>query len=615
MEISWIFLSLTCLATLALLSKLFSRRQPSRRRLPPGPKPWPIIGNLHLLGPIPHQSFHSLSKKYGDLMLLKFGSRPVVVASSPEMAKQFLKTHDAVFASRPLHAGGKYTSYNYQDMTWAPYGPYWRQARRIYLNEVFSTRRLDSFEHIRVHERRSFLNTLKSLSGNTVFLKDHLSRFSLCTMSKMVLSNKYFSEPEAEESVVTACFPRHHSNSTTKAEESVVTASFPRDHSNLTAEAEESVVTASFPRHPPNLTAEAEGSVVTAGFSRHHSNLTAEAEGSVVAAGFPCPNLTAEVEGSSPVRLEDLQRLVDQWFLLNGAFNLGDWLPWLSFLDLQGYVKQMKELNRVFDRFHNIVLDDHMAKKKEAAEKNDGFVPKDMVDVLLQMAEDPNLEVKLTKDCVKGLVQDLLTGGTDSLAAAVGWAFQELMRKPDIIAKATEELDREIGRERWVDESDCSRLPYIEAIIKETFRLHPLGTMLAPHYAMEDCNVAGYDIAKGTTILVNAWSIGRDPMFWDDAEEFKPERFLNSNIDMDGQNFAFLPFGSGRRRCPGYSLGLRVVRATLANMLHGFTWKLPPDMKPEDISMEEHYGLTTHPRFPIPLVMEPRLPSHLYSQS
>nr|GMD24562.1 flavonoid 3'-monooxygenase-like [Ipomoea batatas] len=480
MENSWIFLSLTCLATLAFISKLFSRRQPSRRKLPPGPKPWPIIGNLHLLGPIPHQSFHSLSKKYGDLMLLKFGSRPVVVASSPEMAKQFLKTHDAVFASRPLHAGGKYTSYNYQDMTWAPYGPYWRQARRIYLNEVFSTRRLDSFEHIRVHERRSFLNTLKSLSGNTVFLKDHLSRFSLCTMSKMVLSNKYFSEPEAEESVVTACFSRHHSNSTTKAEESVVTVSFPRDHSNLTA--------------------------VIAGFSRHHSNLTAEAEGSVVAAGFPCPNLTAEVEGSSPVRLEDLQRLVDQWFLLNGAFNLGDWLPWLSFLDLQGYVKQMKELNRVFDRFHNIVLDDHMAKKKEAEEKNDGFVPKDMVDVLLQMSEDPNLEVKLTKDCVKGLVQDLLTGGTDSLAAAVGWAFQELMRKPDIIAKATEELDREIGRER-------------------------------------------------------------------------------------------------------------VVRATLANMLHGFTWKLPPDMKPEDISMEEHYGLTTHPRFPIPLVMEPRLPSHLYSQS
>nr|GLL32633.1 flavonoid 3'-monooxygenase-like [Ipomoea trifida] len=478
MENSWIFLSLTCLATLAFLSKLFSRRQPSRRKLPPGPKPWPIIGNLHLLGPIPHQSFHSLSKKYGDLMLLKFGSRPVVVASSPEMAKQFLKTHDAVFASRPLHAGGKYTSYNYQDMTWAPYGPYWRQARRIYLNEVFSTRRLDSFEHIRVHERRSFLNTLKSLSGNTVFLKDHLSRFSLCTMSKMVLSNKYFSEPEAEESVVTACFPRRHSNSTTKAEESVVTASFPRDHSNLIAEEEESVVAAGFP----------------------------EAEGSVVAVNFPCPNLTAEVEGSSAVRLEDLQRLVDQWFLLNGAFNLGDWLPWLRFLDLQGYVKQMKELNRVFDRFHNIVLDDHMAKKKEAEEKNDGFVPKDMVDVLLQMAEDPNLEVKLTKDCVKGLVQDLLTGGTDSLAAAVGWAFQELMRKPDIIAKATEELDREIGKER-------------------------------------------------------------------------------------------------------------VVRATLANMLHGFTWKLPPDMKPEDISMEEHYGLTTHPRFPIPLVMEPRLPSHLYSQS
>lgn len=198
------------------------------------------------------------------------------------------------------------------------------------------------------------------------------------------------------------------------------------------------------------------------------------------------------------------------------------------------------------------------------------------------------------------------------MTAAVQWAFQELLRQPRVIDKAMEELDRVVGKERWVEEKDCSQLSYIEAILKETLRLHPLGTMLAPHCAIEDCNVAGYDIEKGTTVLVNVWTIGRDPKYWDRAEEFLPERFLEKDIDMDGHNFAFLPFGSGRRRCPGYSLGLKVIRATLANMLHGFNWKLPEGMKPESISVEEHYGLTTHPKFPVLVIMEPRLSSDLY---
>jgi len=208
--------------------------------------------------------------------------------------------------------------------------------------------------------------------------------------------------------------------------------------------------------------------------------------------------------------------------------------------------------------------------------------------------------------------QNLLAGGTDTSAATIEWTFQELLRRPNIIDKAHQELDRAIGRERWVEEEDFSKLPYIDAIIKESFRLHPLCTLLPPHYSTEDCNVAGYDIPKGTTVFVNAWSLGRNPKYWDRAEEFIPERFIENNIDIKGQNFALLPFGSGRRRCPGYSLGMKVVRTTMANLLHGFNWKLAGDMRPEDISMEEIYGLTTHPKKPISVIMEPRLPLHLY---
>nr|XP_016434126.1 PREDICTED: flavonoid 3'-monooxygenase-like [Nicotiana tabacum] len=507
MENSWVVLALTGLLTLVFLSKfLHSPRR--KQNLPPGPKPWPIVGNIHLLGSTPHRSLHELAKRYGDLMLLKFGSRNVLILSSPDMAREFLKTNDAIWASRPELAAGKYTAYNYCDMTWARYGPFWRQARRIYLNEIFNPKRLDSFEYIRIEERHNLISRLFVLSGKPILLRDHLTRYTLTSISRTVLSGKYFSESPGQNSMIT---------------------------------------------------------------------------------------------------LKQLQDMLDKWFLLNGVINIGDWIPWLAFLDLQGYVKQMKELHRNFDKFHNFVLDDHKANR---GEKN--FVPRDMVDVLLQQAEDPNLEVKLTNDCVKGLMQDLLAGGTDTSATTVEWAFYELLRQPKIMKKAQQELDLVISQDRWVQEKDYTQLPYIESIIKETLRLHPVSTMLPPRIALEDCHVAGYDIPKGTILIVNTWSIGRNSQHWESPEEFLPERFEGKNIDVTGQHFALLPFGAGRRKCPGYSLGIRIIRATLANLLHGFNWRLPNGMSPEDISMEEIYGLITHPKVALDVMMEPRLPNHLY---
>ncbi|XP_055834109.1 trimethyltridecatetraene synthase-like [Solanum dulcamara] len=511
MEIFWIFIAFGAwLLALAFLSKIFNH---PKRKLPPGPRPWPIIGNLNLLGSLPHESLHHLSKKYGDLMLLKFGSKRVLIASSPEMAKEILKIHDTIFASRPALAAGKYTSFNYSDMTWAPYGAHWRQARKIYLTELFNPRRLDSLEYIRIEERQTLISRLFPHSGKPIFLKDHLPRFTLRTISRLVMSDKYCSD--------------HHYQSNSDA------------------------------------------SIVT---------------------------------------LETLQWMLDEWFLLGGVINLGDWIPWLSWFDLQGYVKRMKALGKIMTEFYKYVLEDHKAKRQ--TEKD--YIPKDMVDAMLHLADDPNLEVKLTTDTMMGLIHNLLAGATDTSAATVEWAFQELLRRPTIIDKAHQELDKAIGKERWVEEDDFPQLPYIDAIIKETFRLHPLCTLLPPHYSIEDCNVSGYDIPKGTTVYVNAWSLGRNPKYWDKPEEFIPERFIENNIDMKGQNFALLPFGSGRRRCPGYSLGMKVVRTTMSNLLHGFNWKLAGDTKPEDISMEEIYGLSTHPNKPISIIMEPRLPLHLY---
>ncbi|KAH6795330.1 hypothetical protein C2S51_036316 [Perilla frutescens var. frutescens] len=514
MEISsWLILALLSAVALAFLSKIINNQQ---RKLPPGPKPWPIIGNLNLLGSIPHQSLHQLSQKYGEIMLLKFGKFPVVIASSPEMARQFLKVHDAVFASRPALAAGKHISYNYSDVSFAPNGPYWREARKIIMSEILNTKKLDYFEQIRIEEMRRFLFHLQSLSGKPVLLRDHLSRLTLSTICRMVLStDKYFTESE-------------------------------------------------------------------------------------------------EGEKSNIVDMDELLEMMKEWFLLAGAFNIGDWIPWLSSLDLQGYIKRMKILRKKMDKFYGYVIDDHTARR--AAAGND-YEKKDFVDVLLQIVEDgTSHEVKLTRDCVKALIMNLLLGGTDTSATAVEWAIHEILKQPRLMKKAKEELERVIGRERWVEEKDFTNheLQYIDAIIKETFRLHPLGTLLAPHCAIEDCNVASYDISKGTTILINTWSIGRDPRVWDSPEEFLPERFIGKEIEMTGGNFALLPFGSGRRRCTGYNLALKIVRTTLANLLHGFEMKLVEGMRPQDICMDEVYGLATTPKHPISIIMEPTLSTHLY---
>ncbi|XP_030933074.1 trimethyltridecatetraene synthase-like [Quercus lobata] len=506
---SWlVVLAMALLTALLLLFTKKSDFQYHKRKSPPGPTPWPIIRNLDLIGPLPHQSLHKLSKKYGPIMQLKFGSFPVVVASSAEVAKQFLKTHDHVFASRPQIAAGKHTTYNYLNITWAPYGPYWRQGRKIYLSELFSSKRLDSYEYIRVEERRVFMSCLCSMSGKPIMLKDHLSRLILSIISRIILGKKYFSESKDETSIVT---------------------------------------------------------------------------------------------------LEEFQEVLDELFLLNGVLNIGDWIPWVDFLDLQGYVKRMKALKKKLDRFHDHVFDERKARRE--GEKD--FVPKDMVDLVLQMADDPNLDVKLTYESVKGFIQDLIAGGTDTSATTVEWAMSELLKQPHLIKKATEELDKVIGRDRWVEEKDIPQLPYINAIMKETMRKHPVAVLLAPHLALEDCNIAGYEIRKGARIFINTWSIGRNPSIWDAPEEFCPERFLGKDIDVKGQNFELLPFGSGRRMCPGYSLGLKMISSSLANFLQGFNWKLPDNMKVEDLGMDEVYGLATPRKFPLIAVVEPRVPLNL----
>ncbi|XP_057842780.2 trimethyltridecatetraene synthase [Cryptomeria japonica] len=502
-------MQLLCYVALAMLPlyMIYNRFRPSMN-LPPGPRAWPVIGHLHLLGILPHRSLDRLSKSYGPLMSIKLGSVPFVVASSVEMAREILKTNDLTFASRPRIAAGKYTVYNYSDITWSPYGEHWRLARKICLMELFSTKRLESYEYIRVEEVERMVASVfrSSAAAQPVHLREETSSVSNDIISRMVLGRRYLDE-----------------------------------------------------------------------------------------------------NGGNKIEPHEFKEMLEELFVLNGVFNIGDYIPALSFLDLQGYVRRMKKLSRRFDIFLEEVLEEHDRRRKSVPD----YVPADMVDVLLQQSDDP--ANNLTRNKVKAFTQDMIAGGTESSATLVEWALAELLRKPENLAKANEEMDRIVGKERWVQEKDIGELEFVQGIVKETMRLHPVAPMLVPHLSTQHCKIGEYDIPANTRALVSVWTIGRDETVWEKPEEFRPERFEGSSLDVKGRDYELLPFGSGRRMCPGASLGLKVVQLGLANLLHGFHWRLPANIQStQELDMTETYGLSTPKAEPLVAMAEPRLPHHLY---
>ncbi|GJM99181.1 hypothetical protein PR202_ga16262 [Eleusine coracana subsp. coracana] len=186
-----------------------------------------------------------------------------------------------------------------------------------------------------------------------------------------------------------------------------------------------------------------------------------------------------------------------------------------------------------------------------------------------------------------------------------------MIRHPDILKQAQEELDAVVGRDRLVSETDLPSLTFFNAVIKETFRLHPSTPLSLPRMAADDCEVAGYRIPKGSELLVNVWGIARDPALWPDPLEFRPARFLpggsHENVDVKGAHFQLIPFGAGRRICAGLSWGLRMVTLTSATLVHAFHWELPVGQTPDKLNMDEAFTLLLQRAVPVMVHPVPRL--------
>ncbi|KAK9984514.1 hypothetical protein SO802_034039 [Lithocarpus litseifolius] len=478
-----LFLLLTWTLIQALHS-IVKRSKAIPQKLPPGPKPIPIIGNLLELGDKPHRSLAKLAKTHGPIMSLKLGQITSVVVSSATMAKEVLQTHDQFLSNRTIPDCIRAHNHQNFGLPWLPVSTQWRVLRKICNSELFAIKILDANQHFRRKKVQELLSEVhkSSLAGDAVDIGRAAFKTTLNLLSNTILSMD-LADPNSD-----------------------------------TARVYKEIVW----------------------------NIMEEA----------------------------------------GKPNLGDYFTILKKVDFQGIRQRMTiYFGKILDLFDGIVNQRLQFRKSPSSIASD-----DMLDNLLNISEENSGEID--KSQIVHLLLALFVAGTDTTSSTVQWAMAELLHNPETLSKAREELEQTIGKGNPIEESDIAKLPYLQAIVKETFRLHPTVPLLLPHKAETDVEISGFTVPKGAQVLVNAWAIGRDPSIWDNPDSFMPQRFLGSEIDFRGRSFELIPFGSGRRICPGLPLAIRMVHLMLGSLVHSFDWKLEVGVTPKNMNMEEKFGIT-----------------------
>ncbi|RCV30436.1 hypothetical protein SEVIR_6G102200v4 [Setaria viridis] len=252
--------------------------------------------------------------------------------------------------------------------------------------------------------------------------------------------------------------------------------------------------------------------------------------------------------------------------------------------------------------FIDTIIQDHQDNRAAGVDEED------LLDVLLRIQREDELDPPLTTENIKNVIIDIFAASSETSATTLSWIMAELMRNPRVMRKAQDEVRRVLDGEESVTEDSLSDLRYLPLVIKEALRLHPPATLLIPRECRSPCQVLGFNVPAGAMVLVNAWAIGRDPSNWDAPEEFMPERFENNDVDFKGTDFEFIPFGAGRRMCPGIGFGLASMDLALASLLYHFDWKLPDGMEPGELDMTEALGITTRRLSHLMLIPTVRVP-------
>ncbi|KAI7725776.1 hypothetical protein M8C21_013947 [Ambrosia artemisiifolia] len=306
------------------------------------------------------------------------------------------------------------------------------------------------------------------------------------------------------------------------------------------------------------------------------------------------------------------QVVIRKYFELLGAFVASDYIPFLKFFDVGGYRKRMIKTADDLDEIVEGWLKEQKVKRKSVTQHEGNQVLINVLINILEGASETEFPGFDHDTIIKSTCHQLLTAGLDTTSATLTWALSLLLNNPKALETAQAEIDKHVGRERLVEESDMKNLVYLEAIIKETLRLYPAAPLSVPHESIEDCVVGGYNIPKGTRLLVNISKIHRDTNTWSNPHEFQPERFLtgdHQDVDVKGKHFDLIPFSSGRRMCPGGILALHELRITLATLMQLFVLKRTSS---EPIDMTESFGITICKKMPLEVLLAPRASSDMY---
>ncbi|KAH7665285.1 isoflavone 2'-hydroxylase protein [Dioscorea alata] len=508
-------LSIVIISSILLLPLLLHLllKNPNPNPNPPSPPGLPILGHLHLLKHPIHRTLAHLSDLHGPILLLCFGSRPVLLVSSFSGADECFTVNDITFANRPRLLSGKHLGYNHQTIVWTPYGPHWRNLRRLTTVELLSTHRLLSSSHIRSEEVLSLVKTLlRDSSGPGFHLTELKTKFfglAYNVVMRMIANKRYY----------------------------------------------------------------------------------------------------GDADESSSEAGKEFRDIVRESIKVSGTSNAADFVPVVRWLGIGGHERKLKRLRRRRDQFFEGLINEHRTAKKMTGSRDSKGSPAErssVIDVLLSMQEG---EPEYYNDAIiKGIIASMLIAGTDTSATTMEWAMTLLLNNPQTLKKLRDELDANIKQGSLLQESDFSKLPYLHAVINETLRMYPAGPLLVPHQSSQDCTVGGFHVPSGTILLVNAWKIHRDPKIWDEPDKFMPERFLRTNSEKKSdevvkEGLKMIPFGLGRRRCPGEGLAIRVVALVVGTLVQCFEWERVGD---GELDLNEGAGLTLPKVKPLEAMYKPR---------
>ncbi|ESW18600.1 hypothetical protein PHAVU_006G054300 [Phaseolus vulgaris] len=468
-------------------------------KIPHGPTKLPIIGNIYnLLFSQPHIKLRDLALKYGPLMHLQLGEISTIVISSPECAKEVMKTHDINFATRPKVLAVDIMSYNSTDIAFAPYGEYWRQLRKICTLELLSLKRVNSYQPIREEELSNLVKWIDSKKGSPINLTQAVLSSIYSIASRSAFGKKY------------------------------------KDQENFIL-------------------------------------------------------------------------VIKKLIKAAGGFDIGDLFPSATWLQhVTGMRPKLENLHQQADQIMENIINEHKEAKSEANDYE--REAEDLVDVLIQYEEGSKQDFSLTRNNIKAIILDIFAAGGETSATTIDWAMAEIMKNSRVMKHAQAEVREVFNMKGRVDENCINELKYLKLVVKETLRLHPPIPLLLPRECGQTCEIHGYNIPAKSKVIVNAWAIGRDSNYWTEPERFYPERFIDNTIDYKGNNFEYIPFGAGRRICPGSIFASRVVELTLAMLLYHFDWKLPSGMISEELDMSEEFGITVRRKHDLFLVPFPCLP-------